>query len=199
MKIRWNNEWIDIAGVPEVFVEDPEDPGNYLHSKIYIGEIDPGVGGDNPYVWLQPSEISGVIPIQFTKPTHNATRASSTLGSLSTPWSDSITTTTTLPSVRYAIQLSSQGDSNSVHYAALVCDGTIVDRMAYYNAGDGSRQNSGTIVGVHTPSIGSHTYEVYMAIHSGTLTISSTPSTSTAADLTGDGVSSMQLQLTVTG
>lgn len=58
MKIRWNDEWVDLRGVPEVFVEDPEDPGNYVTSKIYVGETDPAVGGDVPYVWLQPSALS---------------------------------------------------------------------------------------------------------------------------------------------
>lgn len=57
VKIKWNGELIDLRGVSEVFVEDPEDPGNYVASKIYVGETDPAVGGDVPYVWLQPSAL----------------------------------------------------------------------------------------------------------------------------------------------
>lgn len=65
MKIRWNNQWVDLRGVPEVFVEDPEDEGSYLPSKIYVGEADPAVGGDIPYVWLKPSDLNSAATVTF--------------------------------------------------------------------------------------------------------------------------------------
>jgi hypothetical protein len=64
-KINWNGTIYDLRGVPEVFVEDPEDPGNYITSKIYVGETDPAVGGDVPYVWMKPSDISSAGGITF--------------------------------------------------------------------------------------------------------------------------------------
>lgn len=60
MKIRWDNEWRDLRGIPEVFVEDPADPGSYVPSKIFVGEEDPAYGGEVPYVWMKPSEIGGL-------------------------------------------------------------------------------------------------------------------------------------------
>lgn len=136
--------------------------------------------------------------IQFSKPTDGATRASTTIGSLSTPWTDSITTTSALPGVKYDVDISGTNSADNIYWVALACDGTIVDKAIIYGAGGGTRTNRGHLGGVHTPSTGAHTYEVLVG-GGGTETIQSVVSTSTDGTiLTSKGVSSMQLQLVAT-
>lgn len=65
MKIRWNNEWVDMRALPGIFVEDPEDPGNYVASEIYIGETDPVVAGEVPYAWIKPSDFTSASTVTF--------------------------------------------------------------------------------------------------------------------------------------
>jgi hypothetical protein len=62
-KMRWNDQWLDLRSPPVVFVEDPEDPGNYHASKLFLGETDPGVGGDVPYAWIPPSDLAPTVPV----------------------------------------------------------------------------------------------------------------------------------------
>lgn len=54
----------------EVYVEDPDVPGSFIRSKIYVGETDPAVGGDVPYVWIKPSDLPSL-----TQPSAKAFRA----------------------------------------------------------------------------------------------------------------------------
>ncbi len=138
--------------------------------------------------------------IQFSKPTHAVTRASTTLGALSTPWTDTITTTNASQGVRYEVAISTQCSSDEVLYAAITRAGTIIDRVGIYTAGGGSRENRSVLSGIDLPaSAATHTYEIIVASNSGnTVTVNSTVSTSTAASLTADGVSSMQLELVET-
>jgi len=42
----------------EVYVEDPNDPGTYVQAPLYIGETDPAIGGDDPYVWVDPTVLA---------------------------------------------------------------------------------------------------------------------------------------------
>lgn len=144
------------------------------------------------------SAFAPLSVIQFSRPTNGATRASTTIGSLSTPWTDSITTTASLPGVKYDVAISGTNSGDNIYWVALACDGTIVDRAIVYPAGGGTRTNRGHLEGVDTPSTGAHTYEVLVGC-SGTETIQSTVSTSTDGTiLTSAGVSSMQLQLVAT-
>lgn len=131
--------------------------------------------------------------IQYSKPVHNSTRSSTNLGSLSTPWTDSITIEAD-ESVRYQVQVSMQCAADEHLYIALARDGTIIDRGRFHSI-QGQLQNHGILMGVDSPSVGAHTYEVYVGSNSGgTVTVTSTPTTSIAVSTTADGVSSMQLQ-----
>ena len=56
--------WVEVgagSGVSDVFVEDPEDPGTYVESQLYVGDTDPAIGGEVPYIWLDPSTLGGAI------------------------------------------------------------------------------------------------------------------------------------------
>lgn len=61
MKI-WNGSEYEVIGgdtARDVYIEDPDNPGLYISAPLYIGAIDPAVGGADPYVWLNPIATSG--------------------------------------------------------------------------------------------------------------------------------------------
>ncbi len=149
---------------------------------------------------LAPEPAAAAPAIQFSKPTHGSTRSSTTLGSLNNVWSDTVTTTEAFPAVRYSIDVSCQADADTVMYVGLARGGVLLDRCNVYNAGSGARQNRGYLGGVDVPgAAGAYTYEVYVAVNSGSLTVASTVTSDLAASLTADGVSSMQLQAVAIG
>lgn len=149
-------------------------------------------------IFNAPTKKDFVDTIQFSQPADGATRASTTLGALSTPWTDDITTTALRPSVKYDVVISCQCASNETLYAALTCDGTIIDRVQFIQ-GAGTNENRIQLSGIHTPSVGAHTYGVFLASNSGgSVAVNTSVDTSTTVSTTADGVSSMQLQPVVT-
>lgn len=136
-----------------------------------------------------------VSTVQFSQPTHGSTRASSTMGSLNNAWSDTVTTTASLPRVKYNLAFSAQADGDTLVLVALACGGTIMDRGGGYLGGT-NRETRVVLSGIHNPGAAStYTYEVYAgSLGAETITVSSTIDTTTSASLTADGVSSLQLQ-----
>jgi hypothetical protein len=156
-----------------------------------------GTGVDGDFYLDAAVASAGAIPtIKFNKPTHATTRSSTTLGSLGTPWTNTVTTDGTYTKVQYQVNISLQCAADEVLHAALVCAGTIIDRVVSYTAGAGNRENRIVFGGIFSPGgAGTYTFEVYVASNSGgAITVNSTVNTSTATSLTSDGVSSMQLR-----
>jgi hypothetical protein len=47
------------GGGGSTLVENPTVPGTYIPAALYIGETDPAIGGDDPYLWLDPDSLGG--------------------------------------------------------------------------------------------------------------------------------------------
>lgn len=132
-------------------------------------------------------------------PTNGASRTSTTLGSLDTPW----TSTIIVPSgqsVQYNVNLSLQFGGDDYITVALACDSTIVDRTNCRISGNTDIELRSVLNGVHSPAAGSRVYEVYIGQKANLqVFVSSVVNTSTGTGATLDAVSSMILELVVLG
>lgn len=149
---------------------------------------------DRDTPWVHTMLAEDATGTRYSKPTHGVTRASTTLGSLSTAWTDTATTVHADQIVEYDVAISAQCAGNEVIYVALTRGGTIIDRAI--TVGAGNIENRIPLSGWDAPgSAGTFTYEIYVASNAGsTITVNATPNTSTAISQTSDGVSSMRLR-----
>lgn len=149
-------------------------------------------------IWVPRSTVpgggDGTPSVHLSRPVDGTTRTSNVLGSLATPWTDTVTIAEG-EAVAYELDVSMQGSANTVLYAALAVDGAIIDRQLVFGAGTGDRENRARMGGIWEPgSTGAHTFEVYVAGNSViTITVNSVIDPSTAVSLYADGVSSLRL------
>ena len=154
------------------------------------------MSGPNVVIPAAPGgDVGGPPVVQVSRPTHGTTRASSALGSLVDPWTDTITVAAG-ESVRYTVTLSAQCAGNETMYMGLRVNGVLIDSCPFYTAAHGGNENRVDLSGVHTPAEpGELTLEVLVASNSGsTVTLSSVAATTLPLLSTRNGVSSMQLE-----
>jgi hypothetical protein len=94
--------------------------------------------------------------------------------------------------VDYDVVISGEVSVDANLYAALVRGGTIIQRTSAYIGA--ARETPLFLRGMDIPgSVGPHTYEVYVASSSGTLTVNTSVDTSTSTGAATDGVSSLKI------
>lgn len=141
-----------------------------------------------------PSQYELAQRMKVSKPLDGVTRASTTLGSLGTPW----TAVQTVPAevvVEIDFTVSWQISVNDVAYFAVARDGTVIFKTGPLLVADvGTRTNSAHFRWVdESPTLGDVTYEVYAASASGTLTIMNAGS-GTSTGLTQNAQSCMTVK-----
>lgn len=139
--------------------------------------------------------INSVVEYQ---PRTQVTRTSATLGSMTEPWTTEIIVGSG-ESIRYDIKVPYQTSGNERVYAALMVEGTMVDRTQWYSGG-GDVEQQMLLRGIYSPGAAStYTCEVYIASNSGTITyVQPTMSTSTSTANNTDKGAQMVLEAVTT-
>lgn len=143
-------------------------------------------------------EVIPTSQVELYAPAAQVTRASATLGAMSTAWTDDITLGSG-ESIRYDIKVPYQTSGNERVYAALMVDGTMVDRTQWYSGGGDVEQHM-LLRGIYSPgAAATYTCEVYIASNSGgTMYVQPTMSTSTSTANNTDKGAQMVLEAVTT-